>query len=107
LSQSENLTISNRHGIEDLSRWYWVNGDTWTHTESRSPNQIWRQNPQLDCYGNWAGVSASVSVSVECKHAHIVIIDSLLDLQEQGGDTDDPTIVSNITALGLYVDLRI
>jgi hypothetical protein len=42
-----------------------------------------------------------VSTSVECKHEHIVIIDSLLDLHERGGDTDGPTIVSNTTALGL------
>ena len=46
-------------------------------------------------------MSSSVSVSVECEHKHIVIIDSLLDLHEHGGDTDGPTIVNNTTALGL------
>ena len=46
-------------------------------------------------------MSASVSASVECEHEHIVIIDSLLDLHEHGGDTGGPTIVSNTTALGL------
>ena len=55
---------------------------------------------------NWAGVSASVSVSVECGHEHIVIIDSLLDLHEHGGDTDGPTIVSNTTALALKLEIR-
>jgi len=75
--------ISNGHGVEDLSRWYWVYGDTWTHRASRSPNQIWQRNPQLDFQGNRAGVGASVSASVECNHKHIVIIDSLLDLHEQ------------------------
>jgi hypothetical protein len=62
--------------------------------------------PQLDFQGNWAGVSASVSASVECEHEHIVIIDSLLDLYEHGGDTDAPTIVNNTTALGLQVEIR-
>jgi len=38
---------------------------------------------------------------VECEHEHIVIIDSLLDLHDLGGDTDGPTIVSNTTAQGL------
>ena len=47
-----------------------------------------------------------MSASVECEHQHIVIIDSLLDLQEPSGDTDGSTIVSNTTALGLYVDIR-
>jgi len=42
-----------------------------------------------------------VSASVECAHEHIVIIDSLLDLHEHGGETGGPTIVSNTTALGL------
>jgi len=42
-----------------------------------------------------------VSVSVECEQDHIVIIDGPLDLHEHGGDTDGPTIVRNITALGL------
>jgi hypothetical protein len=42
-----------------------------------------------------------MSASVECEHEHIVLIDSLLDLREHGGDTDGPTIVSNTTAQGL------
>jgi len=46
-------------------------------------------------------VSASVSVSVDCEHEHIVIIDSLVDPHEHGGDTDGPTIACNTTALGL------
>jgi len=46
-------------------------------------------------------VSSSVSASVECEHEHIVIIGSLLDLHEHGGDTDGPTILNNTTALGL------
>jgi hypothetical protein len=41
-----------------------------------------------------------VSASVETEHEHIVIMDSLVDLHEHGGDTDDPTIVCNTTALG-------
>jgi len=97
--------ISNGHGVEDLNRWYWVNGDTWTHRESRSPNQSCQLNPQLSFQGNWASVStslrASLRASVECKHEHIVIIDSLLDLHEHGGDNDGPMIVCNTTALGL------
>ena len=32
--------------------------------------------------------SASMSTSVDYEHAYIVIIDSLLDLHEHGGDTD-------------------
>jgi len=93
--------MSNGHSVQDFSQWYWVNGNTWTHGESRSPNQMCQQNPQLDFQGNWPGVSASVSVSVECKHEHIVIIDSVLDLHEHDGDTDGPTIFINTTALGL------
>jgi len=93
--------MSNGHGVEDLRRWYWVNSDTWTYGDSRSPNQICQWNPQLDFQGNWPGMSASVSASVECEHEHIVIIDSLVDLHEHGGDTDGPTIVCNTTALGL------
>jgi len=69
----------------------------------RSPNQICQRNLQLDFQGNWAGVSASGSASVEC----IVLIDSLLDLHEHGGDTGGPTIVSNTTAEGLSVELRL
>jgi len=42
-----------------------------------------------------------VSARVECEHQRIVIVDSLLDLYEHGGDTDGPTIVINTTALGL------
>jgi hypothetical protein len=80
--------MSNGHGVQDLSQWYWFNGDTWTHGESSSPNQICQRNPQLDFQDNWPGMSASVSASVECEHEHIVIIDSLLDLHEHGGDTD-------------------
>jgi hypothetical protein len=91
----------NGHGVEDLSRWYWVNGDTWTYRENRSLNQICQRNPHLDYQGNWTGVSASVSASVECEHEHIVIINSLLDLHKHGGDTDGPPIVSNTTALEL------
>jgi len=53
--------------FEDLSRWYWVNGNTRTHRESRSRNQIFQQNPQLDFQGNWTGVSARISASVECE----------------------------------------
>jgi len=93
--------MSNGHGVEDLSRWYWVISNTWTHGESRSPNQICQRTPELDVQGNWPGVSVNVSASVECEHEHIVIIDSLLDLHEHGGDTDCPTIVSNTTALRL------
>jgi hypothetical protein len=93
--------ISNGHGVEDLIRWYWVNSDTWTYRESRSPNQICQRNQHHDFLDNWAGVSASVSASVEREHKHIVIIDSLLDLHEHGGDTDGPTVVNNTTALGL------
>jgi len=44
--------------------------------------------------------------SVECKHDHIVIIDSLLDLHEHGGNNDGPMIVCNTTALGLKVEIR-
>jgi len=69
--------------------------------ERRSPNQICQRNRQLDFQGNWASVSASGSASVECEHEHIVLIDSLLDLHEHGGDTDGPTIDSNTTAQGL------
>jgi hypothetical protein len=47
-----------------------------------------------------------VSASVECEHEHIVLINSLLDLYEHGGDTDGPTILSNTTAQRLYVELR-
>ena len=62
-----------------------------------------QRNPQRDFQGNWASVSTNVSASVECEHVHehIVIIDSLLDLHEHGGDTVGPTIVSNTTALTL------
>ena len=42
-----------------------------------------------------------MSASVVCKHEHIVIMDSLLDLPGHGGDIDAPTIVSNTTALTL------
>jgi hypothetical protein len=42
-----------------------------------------------------------MSARVECEHEHIVLIDSLLDLHEHGGDTDVRTIVSNTTAQGL------
>jgi len=42
-----------------------------------------------------------VSGSVECEHEHIVLIDSLLDLHEHGGDTDGPMMISNTTAQGL------
>jgi len=55
---------------------------------------------------NWTGVSASVGASVECEHEHGVLIDSLLDLHEHGGDTVGPTIVSNTTAQGLAIELR-
>ncbi|KAF8539847.1 hypothetical protein BDD12DRAFT_881642 [Trichophaea hybrida] len=40
--------MSNDHGVENLSQQYRVNGDTWTHGESSSPNQICQRNPQLD-----------------------------------------------------------
>ena len=50
-----------------------------------------------------------MSASVECEHQHEheheVLIDSLLDLHEHGGDTVGPTIVSNTTAQGLSVEL--
>jgi len=42
-----------------------------------------------------------LSASVECEPEHIVIIASLLDLHDHGGDTDGSTIVSNTTSLGL------
>ena len=71
------------------------------YRESRSPNQICQWNPQLDFQGNWASVSASVSASVECEHDHIVIVKSILDLHEHGGDTDGSTIVSNTATLNL------
>jgi hypothetical protein len=74
-TQSENLMMSNGHVVKDLSRWYWVNSDTWTYGESRFLNQICQQNQLLDFRGNWPGMSASVSASVECEHQHIVIID--------------------------------
>jgi hypothetical protein len=93
--------MSNDHGVENLSQQYWVNGDTWTHGETSSPNQICKRNPQLDFPDIRPGMSASMSASVECKHEHIVIIDSLQDLHKHGGDIDSPTIVSNTTALGL------
>ena len=32
--------------------------------------------------------SVSMSTSVDCEHAYIVIIDSLLDHHEQGSNTD-------------------
>jgi hypothetical protein len=67
--------MSNGHGVKDLSRWYWVNSDTWTYGESRFLNQICQRNQLLDFQGNWPGMSASVSASVECEHQHIVIID--------------------------------
>ena len=46
-------------------------------------------------------MSASVSASVEREQEHIVIIDSLVDLHEHGGDADGHTMVCSTTALGL------
>jgi hypothetical protein len=85
--------MSNGRDVEDLGEWYWVNSNTGTYGESRSPNQICQWTLPLDFHGNWRSMSASVSVSVECEHEHIVIIDSLVDLHEHGGDSDGPTIV--------------
>jgi hypothetical protein len=93
--------ISNGHGVEDFSRWYCVYGDTSTHKERISPNQICQRNLQLHFHGNWTSVRASMSGSVECEHEHILLIDSLLGYHEHGGDTDGPTIDSNSTAQGL------
>jgi hypothetical protein len=91
--------MSTGHSVEDFSRWYWVNSDTCTYGESRSPNEICQRNLQRDFPGNWPGMSVSMSASVECEHEHIVIIDSLLDLHKHGGDTDGPTVACNTTAL--------
>ena len=81
-----------------------MNGDSWTHRESRSRNQICQGNPQFDFQSIWASVSARVEC--EHEHEHIVIIDSLSDLHENGCNTDDLTIFSNTTALGLHVEIR-
>jgi hypothetical protein len=67
--------MSNGHGVKDLSRWYWVNSDTWTYGESRFLNQICQRIQLFDFQGNWSGMSSSVSPSVEWEHQHIVIID--------------------------------
>jgi hypothetical protein len=69
--------------------------------ESRSSNHICQRDLQLEFQSIGASVSASVSATGECEREHIVIIDSLLDLHEHGGDTDGPMIVSNTPALEL------
>ena len=51
-------------------------------------------------------MSASVSGSVQCNYEHRVIIDTLPDLHEHGGNTDGPRVVSNTTALGLQLEIR-
>jgi hypothetical protein len=79
--------MPNSHGIGDSNRWYSVNGDTWTHGECRSPNQICKPNPQLDFHGNWHGVYGDNQ--------------RLLDLHEHGDDTVGPMIVSSTTGQGL------
>jgi hypothetical protein len=74
--------------------------------ESRSWNQICQWNLLLEFMRDGARVSASLSASGECEHDHIVVIHSLLDLHEHGGDTDGPMLVSNTTSLELCVDIR-
>jgi hypothetical protein len=76
----------------------WGYLDSWGENISRSDSPA---ESAATFRSNWTSVSASMSASVEYEHEHIVLIDSLLDLHEHGGDTDGPTIVSNTTAQGL------